>query len=111
MSVGANTLLMSTIQNSTAENETVKQFLMGAGFNWRTRAGIDTNTANGDFMAAIGLARGIAGAAVMPVWEGAMLTRDPYTGAKSGQIQLTLQMLWNWSLVRASNFKRIKAVT
>ena len=110
-SVGANTLWGATVLPAPATTgETVAQFLTRAGLSWRARHGIDTATASGDFMAAIGLSRGIEGAAVMAMWPGAELIRDPYSGAASGQVRLTLHSLWNWALVRSSNFKRLKAV-
>ena len=109
-SVGANALWLGT-QANTNRNESLAQIMRGNGLSWRTRAGIDANTANGDFMAAIGLGRGIEGAGVLPIWQGADLIRDPFSGAGKGQVQITLHALWNWDLVRTSNFKRLKAVT
>ena len=64
--------------------------LVSAGINWMTRAGIDANTANGDFGAYIGRRRNIAGAGVAAVWEAGELIRDPYSKAASGQVSLTL---------------------
>ena len=109
-SVGSTRLWLETIANSAAENQTIAQFLKASGLMWRTRAGIDTNTAAGDFGAAVGLSRGIEGAGVCPIWQGAELIRDKWSGAKSGQVQLTLNAYWNFGLVRASNFQRVKYV-
>lgn len=109
-SVGSNKLWLGTSAN-TNQNESLAQIMRANGLSWRTRAGIDTNTANGDFMAAIGLGRGIEGAGVMCIWQGADLIRDPYAGAAKGQVQITLHALWNWDLTRTANFKRLKAVT
>ena len=109
-SVGSNVLWEGTIHAAAVENQTIAQFLRAAGVSWRTRGGIDVNTANGDFGAAIGLARGITGAGVVPVWESASMIRDPYSSASSGKILITLHTLWNWGLVRSDNFKRIKYV-
>ena len=81
------------------------------GVDWTTRGGIDTNTANGDFGAYIGLGRGIEGAGIAAVWEQAQLIRDPYSGAKSGEVQLTLNYLWQLAFPRTGNFKRLKYVT
>ena len=108
--VGTNTLWMSTIANSAAENQTLAQFLRASGFEWATRGGIETATANGDFGAFIGLARGIEGAAVAPVWESARLIRDELTGASKGEVAVTLQTLWGFALPRAANFRRLKFV-
>ena len=110
-SVGSNVLWSTTIHNATAENQTIQQFLTVAGIQWRTRADIDTATANGDFGAYIGRQRGIDGAGVAAVFSSGELIRDPYTSAKSGEVQLTLAYYWDFKLPRASNFARIKYVT
>lgn len=110
-SVGANTLWKSTIANATAENQTLAAFLMANGINWGVRAGIDTATANGDFGAFIGRRRGIAGAAIAAIWENAQLIVDPYSDSKKGMVHLTLTSLWNFRLIRASHFRRLKFVS
>ena len=109
--VGANTLWLTTIANSTAENQTLAQFMMASGLSWTTRGGIENNTANGDFGAFVGRGRGIEGAGVAAVWESGELVRDPYTKAKSGEVLLTLNYLWDFDLVRAANFNRVKFVS
>ena len=110
-SVGSNVLWGGTIHNSAASNETVAQFLARSGLSWRTREGIDTNTANGDFGAYIGRQRGIQGAGVAAVWNSGELIRDPYTSASKGEVSLTLAYLWDFGVPRASNFARLKYVT
>ena len=110
-SIGSNVLWGTTIHNSAAENETVAQFLMCSGLTWRTREGIDMNTANGDFGAYVGLQRGIMGAGVAAVWSSGELIRDMYTGAGKGEVNLTLATYWDFALPRASNFARLKYVT
>ena len=110
-SVGANTLWGTTIANSTAENQTLAQFLMASGLTWGVRGGIDTATTDGKFGAFIGRSRGIEGAGVVPVWQDAALIVDPYTSAAKGEIQLTLHTFWNFGLVRPTNFARLKFVT
>ena len=108
-SVGSNVLWLTTAQ-SAVENQTVAQFLKASGLAWTSRGGIDVATAADDFGAYIGLARGIAGAAVAPIWENAMLIRDPYSDSKGGTVSLTLSTLWNFGVVRGANFKRAKYV-
>ena len=105
---GANSLWYSTIHNSAADNQTVAKFLMDAGLSWMVRGHIEANTANGDFGAFVGLARGMAGAGVAPVWNRGELVRDPYSNANKGEVKLTVQWLWNFGLVRSANFARIK---
>ena len=108
--VGANTLWMSTIANSVAENQTIAQFLRASGLDWGVRGEIETDTVAGDFGAFVGRARGIAGAGVAPVWDQATLIRDPYSEAAKGEVALTLSYLWSFGLPRASNFQRLKFV-
>ena len=107
---GANSLWYSTIHNSAADNQTVAKFLMDAGLSWMVRGNIESNTSNGDFGAFVGLARGMAGAGVAPVWNRGELIRDPYSNANKGEVKLTVQWLWNFGLVRTANFARIKFV-
>ena len=110
-SVGANTLWYGSIHNSAADNQTIAQFLMASGLSWMARGSIDANTANGDFGAYVGLGRGIEGAGIAAVWEQGQLLRDPYSGAKSGEVQLTLNYLWQLAFPRTDNFKRLKFVS
>ena len=110
-SVGSSRLWMSTIQNVATENQTIAQFLRASGLTWTTRGGIDTNTADGDFGAYVGLGRGIAGAGVAAVWNQAQLIRDPYSSANKGEVQLTLSYYWGLKFPRTANFKRLKYVS
>ena len=41
-SVGTNVLWHGSIHNSTADNQTIAQFLMASGLSWTARGGIDT---------------------------------------------------------------------
>ena len=101
---GANTLWMTQIHNSAASNQTIAQFLRESGITYTTRGDIEVASANGDFGAFIGLARGIEGAGVAPHWMNATLVTDPYSGASSGTVALSLTTLWNFDLPRADNF-------
>ena len=109
-SKGANALWYSKIHNSAADNQTIAQFLMASGMTWTMRGHIEDNTSNGDFGAFVGLGRGIEGAAIAAVWDAGQLIRDPYSGAKTGEVELTLNYLWNFKVVRTANFKRLKFV-
>ena len=71
------------------------------------RGSIDDATADGDFGAFVGRSKGIEGAAVAAVWEAGELIRDPYSSAAGGEIALTLCYLWDFQVVRASNFARV----
>ena len=105
--VGATRLWLSTVINSAAENQTLAQFLMASGLSWKARGGIEVNTAADDFAAFVSLQRGIMGAGLCPVWQGAELIRDKWSGAKAGQVQLTLHSYWNFGLIRTANFRRV----
>ena len=110
-SVGSNKLWMTTIHNSTASNETIAQFCRASGMSWSVRGEIDTNTAANDMGAFVSLGRGLPGSAVVPVWSMATMLRDPWTGAKKGEVGLTLTTLFNFALPRPANYKRLKYVT
>ena len=110
-SVGSNVLWYGSVHAATVENQTMAQFMMASGVTWSVRGAIDTNTANGDFGAYVGLSNGIDGAGIAAVWEQAQLIRDPYSGAKTGEVQLTLNYLWQLAFPRTANFKRLKYVT
>ncbi len=111
LAVGAHRLWGGTIANSTAENQTVLAFLKENGLTCTSRGEIETGTSNGDFGAFVGRGRGIEGAAVAPTWEAGTLVRDMYSGAAKGEVALTLIHLWNFGLVRAANFQRVKFVS
>ena len=111
-SVGSNTLWGGTVHAAAVDNQTVAAFLRANGVTWTVRGGIDTATGNGDFGAFIGLARGVEGAAVAPVWPYAQVVRDSFgSHATQGEVGLTLSTFWNFGLPRAANFKRLKYVT
>lgn len=111
VSQGSHGLWYSTIHNSGADNGTVADFLMNAGLTWTVRGDIDSNTANGDWGAFVGLSNGLEGAAVAPVWVAGEMVVDPYSEAKGGKILVTMNYLWNFAIPRASNFARLKYVT
>ena len=91
LSVGAQRLWMATLANSGGSvDTTIEEFLKRAGIETSSRGGIDTATTNGKFGAFVGRARGIEGAGVAPTWSDGMLIVDPYSSARSGEIQLTM---------------------
>jgi len=109
--VGANQLWRSTnVAGASARPVTMATWLAEAGLTWSTRGGVEDATAANDFAAVIGLGRGLPGAGVVATWSGAQLIHDPYSGAAKGQVQLTLHHLWNYKIVRASNFATLKFV-
>ena len=114
LSVGSNVLWLTQVQAATVENQTVAQFLRDSGISWQTRGSIDTNTANGDFGAYVGLGMGQAGAAVAGVWESFELSFATHTaGAAKGEVSgIVLNSLWDFQTPRvSSSFKRLKYVS
>lgn len=110
-SVGASVLWLSTIAAATADTKTIASFMRENGLSWAIRGDIDTNTANNDFGAFVGLSRGINGAGVAAIWDSGSFLRDPYVGAAKGEVALTLSYFWDFGLPRPSNFRRVKFVT
>ena len=112
-SVAAGQLWWSTKSASgNAADQSIAQYLNAMGMMFRVRAGIeDSDTANADRAAIVGRSRGIEGAAVAAVWENAMMIRDNVTGARSGQIRLTMHTLWDFVVPRPTNFATIGFVT
>ena len=110
-SVGTNVLWYGSVHAPTVDNQSIAQFLMASGLGWTARGGIDAATSNGKFGAYVGLARGVEGAGIAAVWEQGQLIRDPYSGATTGEVQLTLNYLFQLAFPRTANFKRLKYVT
>ena len=109
LSVGAQRLWMSTLANTgNAADTTISEFLTRAGIAFSARGGIDTATTAGKFGAFVGRARGIEGAGIAATWSDAMIIVDPFTSARSSEVNLSLSTFWNFGLVRPSNFARLK---
>ena len=87
------------------------QYLMASGINWGVRADIDGGTGNNKFGAFIGRARGLAGAGTAAVWDAGELVRDDYSGARKREVALSLNYYWDFVMVRAANFARLKFVS
>lgn len=47
------------------------------------------------------------GDAVVPVWQGVTMIRDPYTGAAKAEVALTAHMLANFKLLRSDNWRKV----
>lgn len=110
--IGAWRLWESTVlPTPVTTGQTIASYMRAAGLSWTARGSIETATSNGDFGAFVGLQRGIANAAVAPVWEGAQLIRDPYSGATKGEVSLSLHYLWGFKIPRTANWRRLKFVS
>ena len=42
--------------------------------------------------------------AVAPIWRGVETIRDPYSGAASGEVAVTMLMLWNLKILREAGW-------
>lgn len=109
--VGANKLWLSTIHNSSVDNQTLAQFLRENGLTWSVRGDIEANSLNDDFGCFVSLARGLDGAGLVPVWDAGQMITDPYSDADAGEVNLTLSYLWNFGIPRTDSFRRLKFVT
>ena len=108
-SVGAYRLWAHTIINSAADNMTLAQFMMASGLSWGSRANIDTATADGDFGAFVGRARGMEGAGVCAVWDAGSDDRRRDIGIGGwNYVKLVMNYLWNVGYPRLDNFARVK---
>ena len=111
LSVGAQRLWMSQLANTGASvDTTIAEFLKRAGIELSSRGGIDEATTADKFGAFVGRDRGLVGAGIAAVWSDGMLIVDPYSGAQSGNIQLSMNSFWSFGLPRPSNFSRLKFV-
>ena len=112
-SVAAQTLIYEQIANTTdgAANDTVAKTLMDNGISWMVRGDLeDAATTAGKWAAFAGRRRGLAGSGVSAIWNAGTLIRDIYTGAKKGEVTLTLHYLHGLAFPRPSNFVRVKFV-
>ena len=110
LGVGAWRLWADTIINSAADNMTTRQFLRDAGLMYRMRDDIASGTVANAFAGFLSKSRGLSGAGVAAMWDAADLIRDPYSSAAKGEVALTLNVLWDFGIVRATNFGRVKFV-
>lgn len=72
---------------------------IGGGF--RVSGHMPATSNNNDLVL---LCRGMARAAVAPVWQGLRLIRDEVTAANKGQVRLTAIALWNFAVIRTEQY-------
>ena len=72
---------------------------IGGGF--RVSGNMPATSNNNDLVL---LCRGMARAAVAPVWQGLRLIRDEVTAANKGQVRLTAIALWNFAVIRTEQY-------
>jgi len=104
------TSIVQAIPLDSADTTTLAEWLMRNGVSWQVRAGIAANTDANSFLAYLSRGRGLAGAAVCPIWDAGDLIVDRVSQASSGKVRITLNYLYDFQVVRASNFARFKAV-
>ena len=114
-SVPANLLWHDTILSVASETasvfRTMRKHLMDEGLMWSTRADLADGTGNGKWLGFAGRKTDLQSSYACPVWNSGQLVVDPYTSAKSAKLLLTLHYFWNFKLIRASSFARIKFIT
>ena len=71
----------------------------------RFRASANMAAAASDIATAISYAAGARRGFVQPVWRAATVIRDPYSGAASGQVALTVVMLAGAAMVDAAPYQ------
>lgn len=108
-SVDTMTLWSSTLVSTNGER-TIARFLREEGYQLMSRDGIDSGTAANDDGGFVGLGRGIMGTAVHAVWEAAELIRDVYSGAREGQVRLTLNAYHDFIVARTGNYRSFSYV-
>ena len=104
LSVGAQRLWMSTLANTgNAADTTISEFLTRAGIAFSARGGIDTATTAGKFGAFVGRSRGIEGAGIArSLGPTECSSVDPYSSARSSEVNLSLSAFWAFGLVPRS---------
>ena len=110
-SEGAGQLWASTSGESTgAQTLMLSELLQRNGVDYMIRT-FESATTNGKFGAVVGKGRNMEGAAHVSVWRDVQLIRDQYTGAAKRQVKLTANLFWDFQVLRAANFARVKFVT
>ena len=90
-------------------SDTIADLLMRLGYSWRVAGNLTTAALAANDMVGLGsLPVGRQNAAVAAVWPTMSLIRDVYTGAAKGEVALTSIMLWDFKVIRADQFYRLK---
>ncbi len=112
LSVPANTLWYSTILSVDSESasifKTLRMFMAEQGLSWQTRADLADATTNNKWLGFISRKIGLMDACACPTWDNGQLIVDPYSGARSAKLALTLHYFWHFAIIRPSNFVRAK---
>ena len=110
--IGVSAYYYNHLCNTLTSDETmdVAQSLHEKGIRWKASKHVGDNStpSNGDSLGLVHLKRGGTNAAIAAIWPTISLIRDIYTQAAKGQVRLTANMLWNFAMIRDSNFKNIK---
>ena len=85
--------------NESEDTGLMAAMRIGGGF--RVSGNMPATASNNDLVLRC---RGMARAAVAPVWQGLRLIRDEVTAANKGQIRLTAIALWNFAVIRADQY-------
>ena len=85
--------------NESEDTGLMAAMRIGGGF--RVSGNMPATASNNDLVLRC---RGMARAAVAPVWQGLRLIRDEVTAANKGQVRLTAIALWNFAVIRADQY-------
>ena len=110
LSKGAYALWMATDSQATGDWQSMERVVREAGFNFRV-GGFEAATTNGKFGAYATLGQKLPESYAWPVWQSAQVVVDSYSEAESGVVRLIVTTFWNFAVIRAGNFFRVKFTT
>ena len=102
---------LSNLRTTNAETDTM-EVLSKKGIQFRSSlhmGAVGEPAVNGS-AGVVCLKRGSSNAAIVAMWPTISLIRDIYTQAAKGQVRLTANILWNFAMIRAANYKNLKVI-
>ena len=106
MLVGVVSWTLASSVSSSSGDISIADYLSARSGGLRVSANMPAPKAGNKVQSAMAFKMSGSGSSVAPTW-GLNITRDPYSGAKKGEVGLTAHMLWNFALLRADSYKRL----
>ena len=106
MLVGVFSWTLAASVSSASGDISIADYLSARSGGLRVSANMPAPKAGNKVQSAMAFKMSGSGSATAPSW-GLSITRDPYSGAKKGEVGLTAHMLWNFALLRADSYKRL----
>ena len=106
MLVGVVSWTLAASVSSASGDISIADYLSARSGGLRVSANMPAPKAGNKVQSAMAFKMSGSGSATAPSW-GLSITRDPYSGAKKGEVGLTAHMLWNFALLRAAAYKRL----